>query len=148
MFDAITSLLGDFDLSKFIPDIETALGKFELAARICVMLGPLVLLGLGLWYLLAPPKDMDSRVGFHTFRRAQQQEIWDYTQRLAGIVWGAMGTALTLIMALICNGYRGLNALQVATSAVICIFVELVLLVASIITINVIISKMFYKKEK
>ena len=148
MLDAIASLLGDFDLSKFIPDIETALGKFELAARICVMIGPLVLLGLGLWYLLAPPQEMGSRVGFHTFRRAQQQEIWDYTQHLAGVVWGAMGTALTLIMALICNGYRGLNALQVATSAVICIIVELVLLVASIITINTIVSKTFYKKDE
>ena len=147
MLDAITSLLGDFDLSKFIPDIETALGRFELTARIFVMLGPLVLLGLGLWYLLAPPKEMGSRVGFHTFRRAQTQEIWDYTQRLAGIVWGAMGTALTLIMALICNGYRGMNALQVATSAVICIFIELILLTASIIAINVIVTKAFYKND-
>jgi len=147
MLDAITSLLGDFDLSKFIPDIDTALGKFELAARICVMLGPLVLLGLGLWYLLAPPNEMGSRVGFHTFRRAKTQEVWEYTQHLAGIVWGAMGVVLTIVMALICNGYRGLNALQVATSAVICILVELILLTASIIAINVIVSKAFYKKE-
>lgn len=146
MLDAITSLLGDFDLSKFIPDLETALGKFELAARIFVMLGPLLLLGLGLWYLLAPPKKIDSYIGFHTFRRAQTQEIWEYTQHFAGVVWGALGVALTLVMALICNGYRGMDAVSVATSALICIIVELVLLTASIIFINKNVTNKFYKK--
>ena len=54
--DGILSLLGDFDLVKLIPDLGTVLGKLELATRLIVLAGPLVLLGLGLWYFFAPPK--------------------------------------------------------------------------------------------
>ena len=146
MFDSITSLLGDFDLTKFVPDIETFVGKMELAARIAVMVGPLLLLGLGLWYLLAPPKDNRQYIGFRTFRRARTVQAWRFTQHIAGLVWGALGVALTVIMALICNAFRWMDGLTMAATAIICVAVELVLLTASIIFINIHIGKYFDKE--
>ncbi len=145
MIDVIASLLGDFDLSKFVPDIQTVLGRIELFARIAVMAGPLLLLGLGLWYLLSPPKDNRHYVGFRTFRRARTVQAWRFAQHIAGIVWGGLGVVLTLVMALICNGFRGMDGLTMATTAIICIIVELVLLVISIVVVNVQVGKRFDK---
>ena len=54
--EALKSLLSDFDFSKFVPELDTVLGWLEMITRIAVMAGPILMLGLGLLYLLAPPK--------------------------------------------------------------------------------------------
>lgn len=138
-------MFSDLDFSGLVPDINTFVGKLELAARLCVMVGPLILLGLGLWFLLWPPKDNKSYVGFRTFYRAKTVESWRYAQHIAGCVWGAMGVVLTLILSLICNGFRKMDGLTMGTTAIICVIVELILLIASVIYINRQVAKKFDK---
>ena len=55
--EALKSLLSDFDLTKFVPALDTVLGWIEMLTRIAVMVGPVLMLGFGLLYLLAPPKE-------------------------------------------------------------------------------------------
>ncbi len=143
--DKIISMFGDMDFAGLVPDIGTFVGKLELTARLCVMVGPLILLGLGLWFLLWPPKDNKSYVGFRTFRRAKTLECWRYTQHIAGRVWGAMGVVLTLILSFVCNGFRKMDGLTMGTTAIICVIVELILLIASIVYINKQVAKKFDK---
>ena len=61
--DAIMSLLQNFDFAAFIPELNTVLGWIELGVRIGVMIGPLVLLFLGLLSFLAPTKEANHRLG-------------------------------------------------------------------------------------
>ena len=65
--DFIKSLLSDFDISSLLPKLDSLLSKVELLARIVVMAGPVILLVLGLWYLLLPPKEANYAVGYRFF---------------------------------------------------------------------------------
>lgn len=135
--DAIMSLLQDFDPAAFIPELNTVLGWIELLARLSVMVGPLILLALGLFSFLAPPKEANHKMGFRTLWGMGSVEAWQFTQRLAGICWTALGFLLTVVMALICNSFRGLDTMQMVQSAGTCLLWEIGLIVASYIGINV-----------
>ena len=52
LIDDLVKLVDEFDPTAFVPELNSLLGQVELLARIAVMLGPVVLLVLGLCYLL------------------------------------------------------------------------------------------------
>ena len=137
--DSIIALFENFDIAAFVPELDTIMGKLELVVRIAVMIGPLVLLGLGLWYFLAPPKEANHRAGFRTFWGMGSVEAWQFTQRLAGICFGVLGLILTVVMALICNGYRGMDAMEMIWSAGKCVVVQIGLVLLTTIAIHIVV---------
>lgn len=148
MIDKLTALLENFDLAAFIPEVETFLGKLELFARLAVMAGPLVMLGMGLWFFLAPPKEANHKAGYRTFFGMGSVEAWLFTQKLAGMLWSGLGLLLTVIMALICNGYRGMEAMDMMSSVTACVVWELVLVLLSTVAIEVLVFLSFDKDGK
>lgn len=144
--DFVKSLLSDFDPAAFMPELTSVLGWLELVVRIAVMVGPLVLLGLGLWYFLAPPKEANHVAGYRCYFGMGSVEAWLFTQRLAGIVWSGLGLILTIIMALICNRYRGMEAMDIVTSGFVCIAWEAGLALLSCIAINITVMALFNAK--
>lgn len=143
--EAIKSLFSDFNLENLIPDLSTVLGWVELLVRICVMAGPLLLLGFGLLYLLAPPKEANYGLGFRCWWGMASLEAWQYTQRLAGLIWAPLGMVLTIVMALICNGFHNLAPMDMVWTAVWCLVAELVLTGASCVAVNVMVIRTFDK---
>ena len=135
--DSIIALFENFDFAAFLPELDTLLGQLELTARIAVMIGPLVLLGLGLWYFLAPPKEANYRAGFRTLWGMGSVEAWQFTQRLAGICFAVLGLILTAVMALICNGYRGMDAMEMIWSAGKCVLVQIGLVLVITVAIHI-----------
>ena len=144
--EKLKSLLENLDLTKIMPDLGTYLGKLELAARIAVMAAPLVLLGLGLWYFLAPPKEANYKVGYRCFWGMSSVEAWQFTQRLAGIVWGILGLVLCIVMAILSSRFRGMGAEAMVWAAVKCVLWELGLVVASVLGINATVIVFFDRK--
>lgn len=144
--DDILSLLQDFDLAKFLPAPESFVRDVELFMRVAVMAGPLVLLGLGLWYYLAPPKEANYSVGFRTYWGMGSVEAWQFTQKLAGMYYSVLGTALTVIMSLICNGFRAMNPMTMANVAIICVVIECILILGIWAYIKVKVKKTFDKE--
>lgn len=130
MLDSMIALFGNFDLAAFLPQINTVVGRLELAARITVMIGPLTMLGLGLWYFLAPPKAAEHPVSFPMPWGKSSIGPWRYSQWLAGICFTGLGFLLTVIMALICNGYRNMEMMDMAWSAVCCLLWQVGLVAA------------------
>ena len=141
--DAILSLLEGFDLNKFIPPLDSVLGWALLIARLAVLIGPLLLLGFGLWYTFAPPKEANHSIGFRAFYGMGSVAAWQYTQRLTGLIWGAMGTLLTIIMLIISLGFSGETLSDSVWSACVCLIVEVVLVLISVIAINVLVAIRF-----
>lgn len=135
----------ELNLEALIPDLSTVMGWIELAFRVAVMAGPILLLGFGLMYLLAPPKEANHSVGYRFWWGMASLEAWTYTQRIAGLVWTAMGASLTVIMAIVCAFFRGMDPMDMAWAAVICIVIELVLVAAACIGINVVVMKKYDK---
>lgn len=144
--EAIKSLLSDFDLSAILPDLPKLLGGLELLLRVAVLIGPLCLLGLGLWYLLAPVPEANHLAGFRCFWGMSSVESWQFTQRAAGLVWTALGLGLTIAMALRVNGYRDLEYEAAIWSAIEALGLELVLILASIVAVNIAVFVAFDRK--
>jgi hypothetical protein len=73
-------------------------------------------------------------------------EVWQFTQRLAGLVWTGLGLIMTIVMALICNGYREMAQDAMVYSALKCLGWELGLIIASILAINITVTVLFDRK--
>ena len=144
--EAIKSLLSDFDLAKILPDLEKLLGGMEMLLRVAVLVGPICLLGLGLWYLLAPIPEANHLAGYRCFWGMSSVEAWLFTQRTAGLVWTVLGAVLTIVMALRANGYRDLEYEEAIWGAIRSLGVELVLVIASIIVVNFTVFVAFDRK--
>ena len=64
--EAVKALMNDFDPAALMPNLSDVLGKLEALIRLAVMIAPLVLLGLGLLYLLAAPKEANYKLGYRS----------------------------------------------------------------------------------
>ena len=144
--DDISSLLKDFDITALIPDLQTVLGKLDLLLRLLVMAGPLTLLGLGLYYFLFPPKEANYEAGYR-FRYAMSKvKVWQFTQRLAGMVFSTLGLGLTVVMSLICSSFSGLAAPDMVARAATCILWEIGLLLAATLAVNITVMCLYDSK--
>ena len=144
--EALMGIFDGFDLAAFLPDITSLLGWVETILRICVMVGPILLLGFGLLYLVAPPKEANYGLGYRFWWSMASLDAWRFTHRLAGCVWTPLGLILTVVMAVICNGFRRMEAMDMVMSAVKCIGWELALAVVSCLVINITVIVVFDRK--
>ena len=146
MVDFVKSLLGDFDPVAFLPDLYMMFEHMDTALRIVVLAGPLCLLGLGLLYLLAAPKEANHVFGYRHFWGMSSVEAWQFTQKTAGFVWTGLGMAMTVAMAFIANGYRDMAWEAMLFSAFTSVVVELLLVVVSTFLINALVILHFDRK--
>lgn len=146
MVDFVKSLLGDFDPVAFLPDLYMMFEHMDTALRIVVLVGPLCLLGLGLLYLLAAPKEANHVFGYRHFWGMSSVEAWQFTQKTAGFVWTGLGLAMTVAMAFIANGYRDMAWEAMLFSAFTSVVVELLLVVVSTFLINALVILHFDRK--
>ena len=119
--NSITAFFDEIDLTKLVPQIDTLLEKLQLTATVALMIGPVIMLILGLWYFLLPPAEANYKVGFRTWFGMGSVEAWQFTQRLAGIVWGVMGLVLTVVMGIICLTFDPEDVMALATKSFVCL---------------------------
>ena len=89
--DDFKGLMDAFDPASLLPELDPILDKLAWIARIVVLLGPGVMLLMGLVYLLATPKEANYYIGYRCYYGMGSVEAWRFTQRLAGIVFAALG---------------------------------------------------------
>ncbi len=142
----IKEIMDDLDLTALFPKIEDVLAFVSQFTRWAVMVGPLVLLGLGLYYFLAAPKEANYRSGYRFRWGMGSVEAWQFTQRLAGMVWMALGLVLTVVMAIVTLGFGELSSMEMLWEAVECLLWELGIVCLSCIVINTIVFSRFDRK--
>ena len=74
--EALKALMKDFDPAALMPDLSAVLGRVEALIRLVIMAAPLVLLGLGLLYLLAAPKEANYKLGYRFYWGMASVESW------------------------------------------------------------------------
>ena len=151
--ESIKTLLDDFDLAALLPDLGTLLGKLELAMRILVIAGPLVMMIMGLLYLFAAPKEANHHFGYRCYFGMGSVDAWRYTQRVAGITWTLLGVVLAVMSLVASAGFAGLNAMDMVTSAIVCVAWQAGLLLLASFVIRTIVACRFnrhgeYRREK
>ncbi len=141
----ILSVLQDFDLGNFLPEPEKFMNSLEGWVRFFVLLGPLLLLGLGLWYYYFPPKEANFKAGFRTYFGMGSVEAWRFAQHIAGRAYMFLGGGLTVLMFLISLFFNGKKAMGMIITALICVIVELLLVIAVWVLIYMLVYRTFDK---
>ena len=144
--DGLKTLFEDFDPAALLPKLDTMIGKMELVMRIAVVIGPVILLVLGLIYFFAPPKEANHYFGYRCYFGMGSVDAWRFTQRLAGMVWTVLGLILAIVMLIISSGFGGKEIMDMLWMAVKCMIWETVLTAIACLGINTIVTLKFDAK--
>ena len=136
---------GEMNLGALLPNIGTVVGLIEFALWLAILAGPLMLLGFGLLFRYRPPAEANFGLGYRFWWGMASLEAWRYTQRLAGIIWTILGVVLTPVMLVVCIILQCCGTMTLAMGAAVCLIIELVLVAAACITINVLVMKKYDK---
>ena len=90
----IKDSLDRINLESLLPDLSNFASSVLTFTRWSMLLGPLVILALGIYYMLAAPKEANYTTGYRCFFGMGSVQAWRFTQRLAGIVWSVLGLIL------------------------------------------------------
>ncbi len=142
----IKQIMDNFDPASLLPDLSSLEGIAELVCRIAVLVGPILLLILGISYLILTPKEANHYIGYRCFFGMGSQEAWRFTQRLAGIVWGLLGLILTIVMVLQTRGFREMPVMDQMGRAFVCLLWEGGLALVSTLAINITAAVLFNHK--
>lgn len=126
-FDAVKGILDNFDPATLLPDLRSVFGWMELVCRILVLVGPILLAVLGLCYLFLAPKEANYYFGYRTYFGMGSVQAWRFTQRLSGIVLGALGLILTGVMLVVSMGFGAMDVMDMVWLALKCLGIEAVL---------------------
>lgn len=149
----LKGLMDAFDPASLLPELSGVLDVIAYGVRIAVLLGPIVLLALGIGYLLLSPKEANYIFGYRCTFGMGSVEAWRFTQRLAGIVWGVLGLVLTLVMVSLTKQFAGQNVTEVLGLAVKYVLWEAGLALVSSLVINTVVMTQFtydgaYRRER
>ena len=134
--DSIKELMDGFDPAALLPELDTIFGKIELVCRIAVMIGPVLLLLLGLTYLFLAPKEANHYLGYRCYYGMGSVQAWRFTQKLSGIVLGGLGLVLTAVMVFMMMSFRGMEVQAMLWRAVKCLIWEAALALLANLAIN------------
>ena len=138
-FEDIKVLMDNFDPASLLPDLSSLGGMVELVTRIAVLVGPLVLLVMGLAYMITPAKEANYHYGYRCYYGMGSVQAWRFTQRLAGILWSALGLGLTAVMFLVSTGFGRKEITEIISSGVSCLIWEAALIAVSCLVINILV---------
>ena len=144
--DWLSELVKDFSFANFIPKLNTVLGWVETFSKLAVLAGPVLILVLGLIYWFCPPKEANHRLGYRFWWGMGSVEAWQFTQRVAGILWSCMGFLLSIIMLLVCGGFSPSDGLDMVSTAGTCLIWELVLIGGLCLFIDVVVILRYDRK--
>ncbi len=128
--------LDGLDPAALLPQMDSVFSRVLLVCRICVMLGPVLLLILGLCYLFLAPKEANYYFGYRCFYGMGSVNAWQFTQRIAGMILGALGLILSVIMLIISMRFPTMEIEAMAWLTVKCLIWQAVLALLATAAIN------------
>ena len=136
-------LMDAFEPASLLPELDTVIGKLALLARIVVLIGPAAVLLMGLVYLFAVPKEANYYIGYRCYYGMGSVEAWRFTQRLAGIVFAALGLVTGIAMLLISGGFAAMDTMDLLWRAVYCVLFEAGSMAIACLSINIVAALRF-----
>ena len=119
--ESIKEIMDAFDPASLLPELDSIFGWITLACRTAVMVGPIILLILGIVYLVFSPREANYHLGYRCFFGMGSVEAWRFTQRLAGIVLGVVGLVLTGVMLVLSGRFASMEVNDMVWLAVKCL---------------------------
>jgi len=119
--ESIKELMDAFDPASLLPELGDVFSVITTICQIAVMVGPIILLVLGLAYLFFSPREANYYFGYRCYFGMGSVEAWRFTQRLAGIVLGLTGLILSGVMLFLSMGFPGMDTMEMVWKAFWCL---------------------------
>ena len=119
--ESIKQLMDGFDPAGLLPDLSELFGSLAPVCRICVMIGPIVLLVMGLAYLLFSPKEANYYFGYRCYYGMGSVYAWRFTQRFAGVILGLTGLIMSIVMFTISAKFPAMDVTDMVWKALSCL---------------------------
>jgi len=146
--ESIKAILDGFDPGALLPDLSKVFSSLVPLCRIAVLLGPVVILLLGLSYLILSPKEANHYLGYRCYFGMGSEYAWRFTQRLAGWLFTIAGLVLTVVMFTISVSFPHMQLTDMAWKAASCLVVELAVSVLLVLTVNLSAAIHFDRKGR
>ena len=134
--ESIKSLMDGFDPAALLPDLSDLFGSLATLCRFAVMIGPVVLLILGLAYLFLSPKEANYYFGYRCYFGMGSVQAWRFTQRMAGMLFGGVGLILTIVMFLISGGFAEMEVTDMVWRAAGCLAWQAIIAIVLTLLVN------------
>lgn len=144
----IKQIMDGVDIAALLPDISALVSSAAFWTRLAVLLGPIVLLFLGLHYFLLAPKEANYTTGYRFFWGMSSVEAWQFMQQLAGIIWSLLGMGLVIGMGVSVGGFEELEIMDLLWAAVKRIALQVELVLVSCLAINLVVLIRYDRKGK
>ena len=130
-------------LGSLLPSAESLMNGLTGWMRLLVVVGPLLMLFFGLYYLFFAPKEANHAMGFRFFYAMSRVEVWQHAQRLAGIAYAALGGVLFIIIGLISLSFGRLAPPDMVWLAAKCLIWEVVLAIIATLAVDILIVVLY-----
>lgn len=144
--EKLMSLFEGFDIEKIgdlLPSAETLMNGLSKWMVLLVLVGPLLMVGFGIYYWFFAPKEANHSMGFRFFYAMSRVEVWQHAQRLAGLAYTALGGILFLIIGLISLRFGHLAAPDMVWLATKCLIWEVVLAIVATLAVDILIVVLY-----
>ena len=119
--DSIKSLMDGFDPAALLPDLSELFGSLTTLCRFAVMIGPVVMLVIGLAYLFLSPREANYYFGYRCYFGMGSVQAWRFTQRIAGMLFGGVGLILTIVMYVMSGSFSEMEITDMVWKAAGCL---------------------------
>lgn len=130
-------------LGKMLPSAESLMNGLPKWMVLLVLAGPVLLLGFGIYYLFFAPKEANHTIGYRFFYAMSRVEVWQHTQRLAGLAYSVLGGVLLLIIGIISIRFGKMAPPDMVWLAVKCLLWEIVLTVIATLAVDILIVVLY-----
>ncbi len=144
--ESIKELMDGFDPAALLPNLNEVFDSLAPVCRLAVMIGPVLMLVLGLAYLYLSPKEANYYFGYRTYFGMGSEFAWRSTQRLAGLVFTGLGAVLTVGMFVITGRFSYMEVSAMAWRALECMVAEAIAVLAAVLTVNITTALRFNRK--
>ncbi len=138
MENTITDLL-----DKIIPELGKLLSDVKLWLNLAMLIGPVLLLAMAAFYLFLSPKEANHKAGYRTFFGMGSVKAWNYTQKIAGLVWGGAGLIMLLAAVIGCIILAGQTLDGGAAAAQVILIIQAVCAVLAFLTVEILVALQF-----
>ena len=122
--ESIKAIMDGFDPASLLPNLSEVFESLAPVCRFAVMVGPIVLLLLGLAYLFLSPREANYYFGYRCYYGMGSVHAWRFTQRLAGLRFSAAGALMSIVMFTLSAGFGGMEVTDMVWKAADCLVWE------------------------
>lgn len=144
--ESLKKIMDGIDPAEMLPELDGMFGNLATLCRWAVMIGPVVMLVLGLSYLFLSPKEANYYFGYRTYFGMGSVNAWRFTQRIAGMIFGALGLILTVVMLIVSGGFGAMEVTPMVWRAIACLVWEAAAALIATLTVNGLAMYFFDRK--